>query len=399
MEEHLQQTAEAAPEVEQKEPQVVYRWTYADQLAHDALKEQKKKKRGAWAYAVILTAMFLFCFVLLTVTVIWYGENAPSAPVPQEEELTTAEISETVSPAVVLIYTTYDKGYGYGTGFFVSSDGYVATNHHVIEGSETIRVYLHSGKSYAASLVGYSEAEDLAVLKIEGENFPIVPIGDSSTLKVGEKTVVVGHPGGAEAAFSTVEGIVSALNRKVLVNEGAFTSELSMIQTSAPVNSGNSGGPLFNDKGEVIGIVTRKLSDFEGIGLALPINGSMKFINAIIQKGTAKDVVSDFSRVRPNLDVDEMQDIKAGKAFYINNRKYEAPCDGVIVSTSGTQANPPQLHSGDIICAINGETVTSINALAEQLYRYQVGERVVLRVWRAGSYVEVTVELGVVRNA
>ena len=317
----------------------------------------------------------------------------------RDAELTTAEISEAVSPSVVLIYTTFDKGYGYGTGFFVSSNGYIATNHHVIEGSETIKVYLHSGKSYPASLVGYSVAEDLAVLKIEGENFPTVPIGDSSTLKVGEKTVVVGHPGGAEAAFSTVEGIVSALNRKVLVNEGAFTSELSMIQTSAPVNSGNSGGPLFNAKGEVIGIVTRKLSDFEGIGLALPINGSMKFINAIIQKGTAKDVVSDFSRTRPNLDVDEMQDIKTGKAFYINNRKYEAPCDGVIVSTSGTQEKPPLLHSGDIICAINGETVTSVNALAEQLYRYQVGERVVLRIWRAGSYTEGTGELGVMRNA
>lgn len=408
MEEHLQQAVEASkPEqtsaevtnAERIESQVVYRWTYADQLAHDADQTKKKRIRGAWSYALILAGMFLLCIALLCFTVIWYGGHPSSELDPQETELTTAEISEAISPAIVLIHTTHEKAYGFGTGFFVTSDGYIATNHHVIEGSTAIKVYLKSGKSYTATLVGYSEAEDLAVLKIQGQDFPTLPIGNSDTLRVGEKTVVVGNPGGAEAAFSTVDGIISALNRKVLVNEGKYTVELSMIQTSAPVNNGNSGGPIVNAQGEVIGIITRKLADFEGIGLALPINGSMNLINAIIQKGNTENVASGFSRIRPNLDVDEMQDVTKGKIFYINNKKYTAPCDGVILVTSGTKENPPILHSGDIICAINGETVSNVNALAEQLYRYRVGDRVVLKVWRAGEYQDITVELGKIEKS
>ncbi len=374
------------------QPQVVYRWTYADQSAFDQKQKRRAKKSGIWAYACVLGVMFTLCIALVIGALVWYGgEDKGKNPA---SNLTTAQISEQVSPSVVLIYTTYEDGYAYGTGFFLTSDGYIATNHHVIKDCETVTVYLHSGRGYDAEIVGVSVAEDLAVLKIKGkEAFPTLPIGDSTQLTVGEKTVVVGNPAGAEAAFTTTDGIISALDRKVLINEGKYMVELTMIQTSAPVNSGNSGGPLFNEKGEVIGIVTRKLMDYEGIGLALPIKGAMEVLLAIMEDGDADEIDPDFSRVRPNISV-YVQNAEEGERVYMSGKYMTMPCDGILVVKQSNGVSGYPLRVNDLICAIDGKTVKNEYELAEALYNYKVGDKAVFKVWRNGTYTDVTVTLG-----
>ncbi len=382
------------PESDRDCAPVAFRWTYGEQLSHDAEQAKKKRKCGLFAAIGSLVGAFLICMILLACAVIRYGSGETQSPVASGEELSITEIADAVTPSVVLISASQNGTPQYGTGFFVTSNGYLVTNYHVIENCDSISVYLSSGHSYVASTVGYREAEDLAVLKVNGNRFQAVTVGDSDALRVGDLTVVIGNPAGFEAAFSTVDGIVSALNRSVTVNQGTYTVELSMIQTSAPVNNGNSGGPMFNSKGEVVGIITRKMTGVEGIGLALPANGSMELVRKIIQNGSAGDTSVDFSRIRPNLAVDAMQSISKGTVFYFNRTKWTAPCAGVFITVSSQNASENGLCSGDIICEIDGVAVADADALAEQLFRYSVGDTAVLKIWRTGSYLEITVSLG-----
>lgn len=381
------------PESDRDHAPVTFRWTYAEQLSHDAEQAKKVKKCGWFAAIGSLVGAFLFCMILLAFAVVRYGSGDTQSPVPSEE-LSVSDIADAVTPSVVLISASQNGTPQYGTGFFVTEDGYLVTNYHVIAGCDQISVYLSTGHSYVASTIGYREAEDLAVLKISGHNFQAVTVGNSDALRVGDKTVVIGNPAGFEAAFSTADGIVSALNRSVTVNQGTYTVELSMIQTTAPVNNGNSGGPMFNSKGEVVGIITRKMTGFEGIGLALPANGSMELVRKIIQTGTAGNASVDFSRIRPNLAVDAMQSISKGTVFYFDRTKWTAPCDGIFVTVSSQNVSENGLCSGDIICEIDGIAVADVNALTEQLFRYSVGTTAVLKIWRTGSYLEITVPLG-----
>ena len=135
----------------------------------------------------------------------------------------------------------------------------------MISGAVQIEITLHPGQRLPARVIGYRAASDLAVLKIDGSGYPVIPIGNSDLLRVGERAVSIGNPDGEEAAWTVTQGIVSAINRTVLVESAQYIVEMKMIQTDAPVNPGNSGGPLCNVKGEVIGIITVKLSDTESI--------------------------------------------------------------------------------------------------------------------------------------
>lgn len=389
---------EQPPEQEKQAPNnsaspspFVYRWTYADQLALEAQRKSTRKKHNAIAYVCILGGMFLLCIALLFWAVVWYGDALPTDQV--SEDLTTPQIHEAVASTVVLIEAIADEGRSYGTGFFIDSNGYIATNYHVIEGYKSITVYLNSGYYYTAKVVGFCEAEDLALIKIDGNQFPVAKIGNSLSLKVGEKTVVVGNPGGMDAPFSTMEGIVSALNRKVLVDMGNYGVELSMIQTSAPVSHGNSGGPLFNAKGEVIGVITRKLSEYDNVGLALPINGCMKLLSALKANGKADGVDSGFSRTFPNIGV-QMEEIVKGTDIRVNGKSYTVPINGVLVTKIISEKKNFALKTGDVICMLGDVEIEDSHDLIEQLYRYKMGESVTVKVWRQGTYTTVTVTLG-----
>ena len=281
-----------------------------------------------------------------------------------------------------------------GTGFFLTKDGYIVTNYHVVDGADEIHVTLHDGQELAATLVGYRAEDDLAVIKVDGENYPKVSIGNSDALVVGEVAIAIGNPGGAEGGWTTTQGIISALNRVLSVEESAYFSEMKMLQTDAQVNPGNSGGPLCNASGEVIGIVTRKISGYEGIGYAIPINEAMATINAIID-GKLDGFVSQVSKSRPKIGISVVSIVK-GEKFTYEGVYYVAPVDGVFIAS--VVAGGPAvgaLEGGDIIFAINGKSVTSIEELQNVLYQCYIGQKVTFDLYRKNQKMTVEITLGV----
>lgn len=377
--------------------QFTYRWDYSKQIAYDNEQNNKKKHKGILVYAVVMTVFFALCLVLLATTVIWYGNGSLISGNSHGNALTTMQVAERVNPSTVLIYASKSSTYGYGTGFFIRENGYIATNAHVVEGSSYISVTLYTGEVLDAELVGSSVADDLAVLKIKGSGYPVVRIGDSDALRVGETAIAIGNPSGADAPWTTTQGIISALNREVTVEGSASIEELTMIQTDAPVNPGNSGGPLCNDRAEVIGVVTRKLTDYESIGLAIPINGAMEILNAIVETGSADGVQSSISKERPTIGITGGT-IAKGDQYSLGGVMYSAEKDGVIVSSvdpNGAAAN--LLKVADIIIALDGEAVKDMDALIEMLYEHKIGDTVSITVWRDGKEVSVSVTLGIAK--
>ncbi len=378
-------------ELPQEEP-YLYRWDYGTQLAHDGTCRKTSKRRGAVIYVAVLTAVFVCCLAILILSICLFGSDASNTG--SEQLLATEEVAERVLPAVVLIQASDQMSSGYGTGFFLRSDGYIVTNAHVIKNRPIITVTLYSGKVLSAKLVGASETDDLAVLKVEGMEFPTVTIGDSDAIRVGERAIALGNPSGTDAPWSVTEGIVSAVKRNVVIPGNTSTVELTMIQTDAPVNSGNSGGPLCNARGEVIGIVTRKLSDYESIGLALPINGCMEILYAIIENGSADGVDSSLSKERPKIGITGGT-IQKGEEFKLNNVSYTAGSDGVIITS--VERNSPAyglLQVGDIIVGMNDELVDDMDALTILLYKYKVGDKVRMSVLRDNEKLVVELTLG-----
>lgn len=214
-----------------------------------------------------------------------------------DASLTGEEVASIISPSVVSIttedvqsgtawYGSYVSS-GAGSGVIISSDGYILTCAHVIDGADTITVTLYDGTEYDAEVVGSDTADDIAVVKIDATDLTAAVIGDSDEASVGETVYADGNPGGTLAGTIT-EGIVSALNREITVQlDSGETITLNVIQTSAAVSPGNSGGGLFNDQGELIGIVNAKSSDTsdEGLGFAIPINDAISIATDIVENG------------------------------------------------------------------------------------------------------------------
>ena len=385
-------TEPAVKEEGSQAPVYLYQWNYADQRAFEEGQKKKKRKSGAWVYAIVMSVAFLACFAMLAGVLIWYQSVGMGNA--YEQGFSTEQVAEIVNPSTVLIYCTNSDSYGYGTGFFLRSNGYIATNYHVVEGFTNISVTLYSAEIFEAELVGYSAADDLAVLKIQGDNYPVATIGDSDSLRVGQRAIAIGHPSGANGSWSTTQGIISALNRKITLNESASVEELTMIQTDAPVNPGNSGGPLCNDRGEVIGVVTRKMSDYEGIGLAIPINGAMEILEAIIRDGNADNVQSSVSKVRPTIGITGGT-VAKGDPYTYGGVQYHAACDGVIVSTvEPTGGANGILLPCDIIIEFDGTATPDMETLIELLYQHKAGDRVTMKIVRDEQEMEVSVVLG-----
>ena len=373
----------------------LYRWSYADQVAFDSAAKAKKKRSGVAVYAVIMTAVFSACLLLLVGVLVWYQSDSYVPPVTElDQPLTTKEVADLVKPSTVLIYSSSATGTKYGTGFFITANGYIATNYHVIEDGTSYSVELYSGKTLTAELVGGVETDDLAVLKVAGTHYPAVTVGDSSKLAVGDVAIAIGHPSGTDGAWTTTQGIISALNRTVTVEEADYFEEISMIQTDAPVNPGNSGGPLCNQYGEVIGIVTRKMTDYEGIGLALPINSAMETLNAIIN-GTVDSLDSSVSNVRPKLGI-SVYDIQKGDVYTIGGSQYTAGHTGIIVADVNKNGCAYGiLKPADIIFKLDGVTVSAFTEMQNLLYQYKVGDVITLTVWRDGQAVTLEITLSV----
>ena len=317
------------------------------------------------------------------------GGAASGRPLASGEYLTPGEVYEQNVDAVVAItvqiedYDDYGRpisGFSSGTGFFISADGYVITNHHVIDGGTEVTVTTHDDQEYDAEIVGYEANNDLAVLKVEGENLPYVTIGSSSDLLVGDQVVAIGNVLSTFASSLTV-GYVSGVDR-VVDTQGVA---MNMIQTDVAINSGNSGGPLFNMHGEVVGITTAKFSgqstsgvSIEGIGFAIPIDDVTGMVEDLKNFGY---VTGAYMGVM-------VMDVDASAQYY--GVPAGAYVDDV---TAGGAADKGGILSGDIITEVGGYPVTSVSDLTRVLRKFAAGDTVSVEVFRSGQTKTLTVVL------
>ena len=360
-----------------------YRWSYAEQSAHDRREGKRARRRGGVRFAVVMIVSFAVCLAILVGTLLINQRETPSGA------LTATEVSELVSPGTVLIQIATETGTGSGTGFFVRENGYIVTNCHLLQGARSITVMLYSGEELKANLLWYSSADDLAIIKVEGRGFPTLAIGNSDEVEVGDTAIAIGNPAGHLCPWTTTQGIISAVNREVTIEGLRSIVDLTMLQTDAQVNPGNSGGPLCNDQGEVIGIITRKMTDYEGLGLAIPINGAMELVNAYLMKGSSVGVESSVSKVRPAMGI-QAASVKAGDLI---TEGFASPSDCVLV-ISVTQGGAADgiLESGDLILSANGVKMTDMDALKEMLYTCKMGDTLLLQVNRFGELLTLKVK-------
>ncbi len=264
-----------------------------------------------------------------------------------------------------------------GSGFVVTTDGYIVTNYHVIEAAYQrnykVSVMFYDGKTYDATIVGVEEENDVAVLRIDATGLTPVVVGDSESIQVGEEVYAIGNPLG-ELAFTMTTGHVSALDRKITTNESP--SAINMFQFDAAVNSGNSGGPLYNAEGKVIGIVTAKYSStgVEGLSFAIPINDAIDIANDLITNG----YVTGKAYLGANID-------SRYDSVYANY--YNMPEGAYVFSVeSGSCAEKCGLAAGDIITKLGGNEVKDFNDLDSAIRSFKAGESAEITVYRKGGY-------------
>lgn len=301
--------------------------------------------------------------------------------------LSVVEIAQKVGPTVVgvntktkqmSIFGRMQESEGSGSGIILTSDGYIVTNNHVIDGADEITVVLSDGKSYKATLTGADSRTDLAVLKVDGNNLPYATLGNSSELQVGELAVAIGNPLGEELAGTVTGGYISALNRSIMVDDKKF----NLIQTDAAINPGNSGGALVNNYGEVIGINSVKMSSegVEGIGFAIPIDEAKPIIEDLKTSGyvTGRPVIGIAGR-----DVTEQ-----------DSKYYNIPVGIYVYQVSKySAAEQAGIQAGDVITKFNGEEVKTSDELNDKKEKFKVGDTVTLTIVRNGETKSVDVKL------
>ena len=267
-----------------------------------------------------------------------------------------------------------------GSGFIISDDGYILTNFHVIEDSDSITVSMFGGDSYEAALIGYDESNDIAVLKIEAEGLSPVILGNSDNLNVGDSVIAIGNPLG-ELTFTLTSGAISAKDREVTFSNN---TSMNLLQTDCAINSGNSGGALFNLYGEVIGVTNAKYSSsssgasIDNIGFAIPINSIMNIVESIIEKGYIS---------KPYIGISVL-DVSA------ETQAYGIPAGAAVqaVSEDGPAAQAG-LQKGDVITAVDGKAMTS-KELVSYIGSATIGQEMVFSIYRQGEELEITVYVG-----
>lgn len=268
---------------------------------------------------------------------------------------------------------------GAGSGVILTQDGYIVTNHHVIEDANSITVRTRSGDEYNASLVGSDEQSDLAVLKIDATGLTPAVLGDSTTLEVGDLAIAIGNPLG-ELGGSVTSGIISALDREMTIDGQTMT----LLQTDAAVNPGNSGGGLFNANGDLIGIVNAKSSgeNVEGIGFAIPISTATDIIDELIANG---EVTS-----RPTLGVSlyNVEDEMTASQLGVDRTGVY-----IVQIVDGGAADNAGLRSGDRIVSVDGSEVSSASDVRAALNKHKIGESISITVERNGQTQDFDVAL------
>lgn len=371
--------------------------------------ETKKPAKNTWIVCVAVLALILSgvsaAFSYLSyqkastpITFLGSGVDGNSA---NFVEGSVADIVERVSQSVVSIVTSikttsffggsYDSSAA-GTGIIVTSDGYILTNKHVIDGASEIDVVLDDGTTYEdVKLVAVDPLNDVAYLKIaDVSDLKPATLGDSKTIHVGQQVIAIGNALG-QYQNTVTAGIISGVGRSVTATDdsGMMSENLSdMIQTDAAINSGNSGGPLVNAAGEVIGINTATSSTAENMGFAIPISSVKGMLAQLVEKGEAsRAYVGVYSiEITPDIAKEYNLPVSAG-AYLYNSAKYSAV-------VSGSPADKAGLRDKDIIVAVNGVKVGTAGSLSSLIGEYKPGDTVQLTVYRDGGEIAVNVTLG-----
>ena len=299
-------------------------------------------------------------------------------------EVYTANVNSVVGIRADITTTNYwgyqTSGAATGSGFVLTADGYILTNYHVIEDANAVTVTTFDNTSYKAEIVGYDESNDIAVLKIDAKDLQPVVLGDSSALTVGETVAAIGNPLG-ELTFSLTHGVVSALDREITLSSG---TTMTLIQTDAAINSGNSGGPLFNLYGEVVGITNAKFSSsssgasIDNIGFAIPINQVKNLVSSIMVNGYV---------VKPYLGV-SVTTVSA------EAQSYGVPQGAAVkVISKDSPAEAAGLKENDIITHVDGDEISSSSDLVNKIATYTPGDKVTLSVYRQGETQELAIHV------
>lgn len=398
-------------------------------LAAEAEKPQKPKcrKRFELSLATALASCAITLLICIAIFVALCGSGtvklfvSSGSPLPKDYEI-TSDMLEDVMNSVVVISAKSELATSTGTGIIATVDGYIITNYHVVEDAKSVEVKLYNGKGvFDASVIGYKEADDIAVIKINAVGLQAATFAKSSECRYGERVYAIGTPEGTDYAWSVSQGIISCPDREVKLynDDGILTKKMNLIQTDASVNHGNSGGPLINASGEVIGIVTLKLTNSAGMGFAIPSDGALADALAIIEKGNADGVDSGISSARPLLGItgvgveadtwyrntvldDGSTGIEKVSEVYAAGHPDEtfyAAVSGVYVSATGSGTDAAsKLRVNDIIVEINGKVVSNIYQVMAIVNDFNGGDKVKVKYYRDGDYVTADIVLGTQSN-
>ena len=323
------------------------------------------------------------------------SDSSITAASSSGSSLTTEQVADLVSPSVVVITTeqvVYSQWSWYGqnqvesgagSGVIISSDGYILTCAHVVDGASTITVTI-GDKDYTATLVGEDTTSDIAVIKIDADGLTPATVGNSDSLKVGQSVMAVGNPLG-ELGGTVTGGMISALNRSVTIQGTNSTNTMSLIQMDASVSPGNSGGGLFNMNGELVGIVNAKSSssDAEGLGFAIPINDAIKVAQELLENG--------YVTGRPYLGITYLAVTDAQTASQLGVNAYGVY---VVEVVKGGPAEKAGLQAGDRIVSVDGTEIASKDDLGTLMQKHAAGDTLSITIARDGQMQTVNVTLG-----
>lgn len=362
-------------------------------------KQSKAKKVVAVLLIVVLCAGAGFGGGLAAITFAGYTISGDNITINPDDSVNTAEaIAAKVLPSVVGISTSTKVSYqngvgqqdgvtsGVGTGIIIDADGYILTNSHVVSDgkADTITVGLSDGRELSGAVLWNDKSIDLAIVKIEATGLTAAELGDSDEVNIGAYSVAIGNPLGLDFERSVTAGVISGLNRTITVSDGQTQTTMdNLIQTDAAINSGNSGGPLLNAKGQVIGINSAKAQNGEGLGFAIPINTAMPIIKSVLESGS-------FQRVYLGIQGGSVEEYQAAYP----DQKLSSDT-GVIVSDflTNSPAKAAGMQRSDIIVALNDEKIDNMTDLISTLLKYKSGDKVNVKVVRGDQTLTFKVTL------
>lgn len=347
------------------------------------------------AISILLYNMYLKIDILKAPTIQPNDNSAVRLSIEEEEEKEDLNTLEDTTKCVVGISKIKNKGdnifeknatenLSLGTGIIVSDNGYIITNWHLAGNKySSCYVTLENGKVYSGNTVWADENLDLAIVKISLNGLQYLSLGDSDNIKIGEKVYAIGNPIGVEFQRTVTSGIISGLNRTIKIEEEKNSNYMeSLIQTDASINQGNSGGPLINTKGEVIGINSVKIESAEGIGFAIPINLIKPIIESFISTGKFEEAYLGIFAYDKEVVKYLKSDIDFDEGIYV-----------VKISKDGPAAKT-NIKMGDIITKIDGNSINKMSELRTYIYRKKPGDKITLTVNRQGKENNIDVNLG-----